>query len=139
MIYIYCWYFDIKGTIWCKWTLVYFNFQSLSPNNAINDDNSSNLTLLWLRRWKLRRLRIEIKTSIGRFREKGGYIMKEEMQKKLFCKIVLVIIFVAECTFKREIQWYFNWNCGLTFVWGRGWFQSYFLLTKVVYINRIVH
>ena len=26
--------------------------------------------------------------------------MKEEMQKKLFCKIVLVIFFVAECTFK---------------------------------------
>ena len=45
------------------------------------------------------RIRIEIKTSIGRFGEKGGYIMKEEMQKKLFCKIVLVIFFVAECTF----------------------------------------
>ena len=40
----------------------------------------------WLRLWKLSRIRIEIKTSIGRFREKGGYIMKEEMQKKLFCK-----------------------------------------------------
>ena len=25
--------------------------------------------------------------------------MKEEMQKKLFCKIVLVTFFVAECTF----------------------------------------
>ena len=41
----------------------------------------------WLRRRKLSRPRIEIKTSIGRFGEKGGYIMKEEMQKKLFCKI----------------------------------------------------
>ena len=58
----------------------------------------------WLRRWKLSHIRIEIKTSIGRFGEKEGYIMKEEMQKKLFCKIVLDIFFVAECTFKREIQ-----------------------------------
>ena len=54
----------------------------------------------WLRLWKLSRIRIEIKTSIGRFREKGGYIMKEDMQKKLFCKIVLITFFVAECTFK---------------------------------------
>ena len=74
--------------------------QSLSPYNAINDDNSSNLTLLWLQRWKLSRLRIEIKTSLGRFREKGGYIMKKEMQKNLFCNIVLVTFFVMECTFK---------------------------------------
>ena len=58
----------------------------------------------WLWCWKLNRIKIEIKTSIGRFGEKGGYIMKEEMQKKLFSKIVLVIFFVAECTFKREIQ-----------------------------------
>ena len=49
---------------------------------------------------EIEQFRIEIKTSIGHFREKGGYIMKEEMQKKLFCKIVLVIFFVAECTFK---------------------------------------
>ena len=54
----------------------------------------------WLRRRKMSRIRIEIKTSIGRFGEKGGYIMKEEMQKKLFCKIVLITFFVAECTFK---------------------------------------
>ena len=27
--------------------------------------------------------------------------MKEEMQKKLFCKIVLITFFVAECTFKK--------------------------------------
>ena len=26
--------------------------------------------------------------------------MKEDMQKKLFCKIVLITFFVAECTFK---------------------------------------
>ena len=44
----------------------------------------------WLRRWKMGRIRIEIKTSIGRFGEKGGYIMKEEMQKKLFHIILLV-------------------------------------------------
>ena len=44
----------------------------------------------WLRRWKMGRIRIEIKTSIGRFGEKGGYIMKEEMQKKLFYTILLV-------------------------------------------------
>ena len=28
--------------------------------------------------------------------------MKEEMQKKLFCKIVLITFFVAECTFKEK-------------------------------------
>ena len=56
----------------------------------------------WLRLWKLSHIRIEIKTSIGRFREKGGYIMKEDMQKKLFCKIVLITFFVAECTFKLD-------------------------------------
>ena len=55
----------------------------------------------WLRRWKMGRIRIEIKTSIGRFGEKGGYIMKEEMQKKLFYKIVLVTFFLAQCTFKE--------------------------------------
>ena len=44
----------------------------------------------WLRLWKLSRIRIEIKTSIGRFKEKRGYIMKEEMQKKLFHTILLV-------------------------------------------------
>ena len=60
------------------------------------------LALLLLELWKLSSFRIEIKTSIGRFREKGGYIMKEEMQKKLFCKIVLVTFFVAECTFKAN-------------------------------------
>ena len=38
------------------------------------------------------RIRIEIKTSIGRFGEKGGYIMKEEMQKKLFHIILLVTV-----------------------------------------------
>ena len=43
-----------------------------------------------LLRWKWSRVKIEIKTSIGRFREKGGYIMKEEMQKKLFHTILLV-------------------------------------------------
>ena len=26
--------------------------------------------------------------------------MKEDMQKKLFCEIVLITFFVAECTFK---------------------------------------
>ena len=50
------------------------------------------------------RIRIEIKTSIGRFGEKGGYIMKEEMQKKLFYKIVLVTFFLAQCTFNLLIQ-----------------------------------
>ena len=54
----------------------------------------------WLWRWKMGRIRIEIKTFIGRFGEKGGYIMKEEMQKKLFCKIVLVTFFVMDSTFK---------------------------------------
>ena len=44
----------------------------------------------WLHLWKLSRIRIEIKTSIGHFREKGGFIMKEEMQKKLFHIILLV-------------------------------------------------
>ena len=44
----------------------------------------------WLRRWKLSRIKIEKKTSIGRLGEKGGYIMKEEMQKKLFHIILLV-------------------------------------------------
>ena len=57
----------------------------------------------WLRRRKMSHIRIEIKTSIGRFGEKGGDIMKEEMQKKLFCKIVLITFFVAECTFKHII------------------------------------
>ena len=28
--------------------------------------------------------------------------MKEDMQKKLFCKIVLITFFVAECTFKEK-------------------------------------
>ena len=74
----------------------------MSPNNAINDDNSSDLSSPWLRRRKLSRPRIEIKTSIGRFGEKGGYIMKEEMQKKLFYKIVLVTFFLAQCTFKNN-------------------------------------
>ena len=55
-----------------------------------------------LKLWKWSRFKIEIKTSIGRFREKGGYIMKEDMQKKLFCKIVLITFFVAECTFKLD-------------------------------------
>ena len=49
---------------------------------------------------KQRRFKIEIKTSIGRFREKGGYIMKEEMQKNLFRNIVLVTFFVMDSTFK---------------------------------------
>ena len=57
----------------------------------------------WLRRRKMSRIRIEIKTSIGRFGEKGGYIMKEEMQKKLFYKIVLVTFFLAQCTFKLTV------------------------------------
>ena len=61
------------------------------------------LALPWLRLWKLSHIRIEIKTSIGRFREKGGYIMKEEMQKKLFCKIVLVTFFVMDSTFKIRL------------------------------------
>ena len=43
-----------------------------------------------LKLWKWSCFKIEIKTSIGRFREKGGYIMKEEMQKKLFHTILLV-------------------------------------------------
>ena len=43
-----------------------------------------------LMRWKWSRFKIEIKTYIGRFREKGGYIVKEEMQKKLFDIILLV-------------------------------------------------
>ena len=43
-----------------------------------------------LKLWKWSHFKIEIKTSIGRFREKGGYIMKEEMQKKLFYTILLV-------------------------------------------------
>ena len=30
--------------------------------------------------------------------------MKEDMQKKLFCKIVLITFFVAECTFKWKIS-----------------------------------
>ena len=55
-----------------------------------------------LKLWKWSCFRIEIKTSIGRFGEKGGYIMKEDMQKKLFCKIVLITFFVAECTFKLD-------------------------------------
>ena len=46
----------------------------------------------WLWRWKLSHIRIEIKTSIGRFGEKGGYIMKEEMQKKLFHIILIVFV-----------------------------------------------
>ena len=54
----------------------------------------------WLRLWKLSRIRIEMKTSIGRFREKRGYIMKKEMQKKLFCKIVLVTFWVMDRSFK---------------------------------------
>ena len=58
----------------------------------------------WLRRWKMGRIRIEIKTSIGRFGEKGGYIMKEDMQKKLFCKIVMITFFVAECTFNKPLH-----------------------------------
>ena len=74
----------------------------MSPNNAINDDNSSNLTPFWLCLWKLSRIRIEIKTSIGHFREKGGYIMKEEMQKKLFCKIVLVIFLWQNVLLKEK-------------------------------------
>ena len=53
-----------------------------------------------LKLWKWSRFKIEIKTSIGRFREKGGYIMKDEMQKKLFCKIVLVTFCVIDLTFK---------------------------------------
>ena len=55
------------------------------------------------------RIRIEIKTSIGRFGEKGGYIMKEEMQKKLFCKIVLVIFFLWQNVLLNSIlveKWY---------------------------------
>ena len=43
----------------------------------------------WLWRWKMSRIRIEIKTPIDCFGEKGGYIMKEEMQKKLFYTILL--------------------------------------------------
>ena len=58
------------------------------------------LALPWLHLWKLSRIRIEIKTSMGRFREKGGYIIKQEMQKDLFFNIVLVTFFVVECTFK---------------------------------------
>ena len=73
----------------------------MSPNNAINDNDSSDLSSPWLRRRKLSRPRIEIKTSIGRFGEKGGYIMKEEMQKKLFRKIVLVTFWVMDRTFKK--------------------------------------
>ena len=29
--------------------------------------------------------------------------MKEDMQKKLFCKIVLITFFVAECTFNISV------------------------------------
>ena len=35
----------------------------------------------WLRRWKMGRIRIEIKTSIGRFGEKGGYIMRGDAKE----------------------------------------------------------
>ena len=55
-----------------------------------------------LMHWKWSRFKNEIKTSIGRFREKGGYIMKEEMQNNLFRKRVLVTFFVMECTFKHK-------------------------------------
>ena len=57
----------------------------------------------WLRRWKLSRIRIEIKTSIGRFGEKGGYIMKEEMQKNLFRNIAFLTFFVMDSTFNLKI------------------------------------
>ena len=52
-----------------------------------------------LMRWKWSCFRIELKTSIGCFREKGGFIMKEEMQKNLFRNIVLVTFFVMDSTF----------------------------------------
>ena len=57
-----------------------------------------------LMRWKWNRFKIEIKTSIGRFREKGGYIMKEEMQKNLFRNIILVTFFVMDSTFKCTVK-----------------------------------
>ena len=60
----------------------------------------------WLRLWKLSRIRIEIKTSIGRFREKGGYIIKQEMQKKLFHTILLVTFSRRGRYFQTHFHWY---------------------------------
>ena len=41
---------------------------------------------------------------MGPFREKGGQIIKQEMQKDLFRNIVLVTFFVVEFTFKGIIK-----------------------------------